>query len=442
MSQPALDLDLDDGGEPTYTVAELTDAVNATLQRRFGDGVWVRGEVAGWSERGPHAYFTLVEETDRGKAVLNVQWFAPSRQRLEPVLRRHGLRLTDGLRVRIHGHLDVYAATGRFGLKMAGIDPRFTIGDLAVQRAEVVRRLVAAGLYDANRRVPMAIAPLRVGVITSIDGAAWADFRHEIERSGFGFHLLVRDVRVQGERAVEMVSAAVGDLGRSAVVDVLVLIRGGGARNDLAVFDHQDIATAVAACPVPVLTGLGHEVDRSVADEVAHTALKTPTACAAALVEQVAAVRDRAEEAWGRIAASATDEVRRGSERLDRISGLIGGHVRTAVEVSDERLGQRAVRLRVGALRALDRAAARIGGAADATRRAPARLTPEERHLDAVAERLRLLDPATTLARGWSITRAADGRTVRDASTLRPGDTIVSVFAKGEARSTVEDTRP
>ena len=278
MSQVALDFDLDDGGVPTYTVGELAEAINGALRRRFDDGVWVRGEIQGWNERGPHAYFRLVEDGDDGKATINVQFFANARMRLRPLLAKHRLRLADGLAVRIFGHLDFYAPSGQLGLKMGGIDPRFTLGELALQRDEVVRRLVAAGLYDRNRGRAMPVAPLRVGVVTSTASAAWADFRHELERSGIGFELRVVDVRVQGEWAVAEVSAGVRTLARRPDVDVVVVIRGGGSRTELATFDHEDIATAVATAPVPVLTGLGHEIDRSVADEVAHLALKTPTA--------------------------------------------------------------------------------------------------------------------------------------------------------------------
>ncbi|MCB0998386.1 MAG: exodeoxyribonuclease VII large subunit [Acidimicrobiales bacterium] len=442
MSQPSFDfgddLDVDDEGSPTYTVGELADAINGNLRRRFGDGVWVRGEIQGWNERGPHAYFRLVEDGEQGRAVLNVQFFAPSRMRLRPILAKHRLRLADGLKVRIFGHLDFFAGSGSLGLKMSGIDPRFTLGDLAMQREQVLRRLVASGMYDANRRRPLAAAPLRIGVITSVDSAAWADFSHEIERSGLGFQLRVCDVRVQGEWAVGMVSTALQALGRHDDLDALVLIRGGGARSELATFDAEEIAVAIATSPLPVLTGLGHEIDRSVADEVAHTALKTPTACAAALVERVHDFCARSEQAWAAIARHAERSIGASEGRLHEVALGIRHRTLGAVERSDDRLHQRVERLVAGARRAVDRAETALGVASTSLRRAPGRLDPEARHLDAVAERVRLLDPATTMARGWSITRTADGRTVRDAAELTPGTELVTQFARGSARSRVE----
>ena len=440
MSQVAFDFDLDDGGVPTYTVGELSEAINSALRRRFTDGVWVRGEIQGWSERGAHAYFRLVEETDDGKAAINVQFFANARMRLRPILTKHRLRLGDGLKVRIFGHLDFFAPSGQLGLKMSGLDPRFTLGEMALERDDVVRRLVASGLFDANRRTKVPAAPLRVGVVTSTASAAWADFTDELDRSGMAFRLRVIDVRVQGELAVDMVSAAVRTLTRHDDLDVVVLIRGGGSKTDLATFDHIAIATAIATSPLPVFTGLGHEIDRSIADDVAHSSLKTPTACAAALVEHVNAFQSDVERVWSAIDRRAGRVVREASTALVAIAHGVRRATTSAVERSDDRLAHRRQRLGVAADRALERATDRISVARASLLRVPARLDPEARHLDAVAARVRLLDPVHTMARGWSITRTSDGTIVRSADQVAPGSMITTTFAKGNARSRVEET--
>ena len=297
MSQPSFDLDLDDGGLPTLTVRELAEAINGALRRGFFEGVWVRGEVQGLSERNGHLYFSLADDGDEGKATIAVSLFANVRMKLRPLLQRHRLRLADGLKVRIHGYPDLFAPTGRLSLKMSGIDPRYTLGELALQRDELVRRLVAEGLYDAQSRRSLPAVPLRVGLVTSVGSAAWHDVTEELAGSGFGFHVAACDTRVQGEWAAEMVAAAIRTLGRRPL-DVVLVVRGGGARADLATFDSEAVARAIASCPVPVVTGLGHEVDRSVADEVACLALKTPTACAAELVDRVRRFRQGVEGTW------------------------------------------------------------------------------------------------------------------------------------------------
>jgi exodeoxyribonuclease VII large subunit len=440
VSQVAFDFDLDDGGVPTYSVGELAEAINSAIRRRFTDGVWVRGEIQGWSERGPHAYFRLVEDTEDGKAAINIQFFANARMRLRPILNKHRLRLGDGLKVRIFGHLDYFAPSGQLGLKMSGLDPRFTLGEMALERDDVVRRLVASGLFDANRSVRVPAAPLRVGVVTSTASAAWGDFTHELDRSGLAFSLRVIDVRVQGEWAVDMVSSALRTLTRHDDLDVVVLIRGGGSKTELATFDHESIAIAIAKSPLPVFTGLGHEIDRSVADEVAHSSLKTPTACAAALVEHVYAFRTKVELVWSAIDRHANRALQDANTSLTALAHGVRRATVSGVERSDERLAHRRQRLGAAADRALERATDRLDSARTSLGRVPARLEPELRHLDAVASRVRLLDPEHTMARGWSITRDADGNIVRSADSLAAGATLITTFAKGSARSRVEET--
>jgi exodeoxyribonuclease VII large subunit len=427
MTQGSLDFagTPDDSGldevDPTYTVSQLVEAVNAVLRHGFGDGVWVRGEIQGWSERGPHAYFRLVEHTDDVRASIEVAWFAPQRTRLRPLMAKSGIVPADGMKVRIYGRFDVYPQSGRLSLKMAGIDPRHTLGEMSLQRDAVIRRLVAGGLYDANRRVAVPVAPLRVGVVTSVGSAAWHDFVDELRRSGFGFAVTVVDTRVQGEQAVERVSAAIRGLGRRTDIDIVAVVRGGGARTELATFDAEPIAMAIATSARPVWTGLGHEVDRSVADEVANRALKTPTAVAAALVERVRELRDATEAGWAAVGEAAR-------RHLDRDAA---------------RLADRAQRIRVRTVGAIERASARLDAHAAAVARRPAQvLAAEERHLDAVEARVRALDPSATLARGWSITRRPDGRVVRDATELAVGEPLTTTFERGSATSRVEEVSP
>jgi exodeoxyribonuclease VII large subunit len=441
VSQPAFDFDLEpgaDAAEPTYSVGELADALNRSLRRDFGDGVWVRGEIQGWSARGPHAYFSLADDSGGDKAVINVQFFAPSRARLKPLLKKSGLELTDGLRVRIFGHLDFYAPNGRIGLKMSGIDPRFTLGELAMARDAVIRRLVAAGAFDANRARPLPAVPLRVGVVTSVGTAAWHDFRHLMERSGLGFRLSVVDTRVQGESAVRAVASSIRTLSARRNLDVIVVIRGGGARSDLSTFDAEDIALAIAAAPVPVFTGLGHEVDRSVADAVAHSSFTTPTACGAELVDTVAAFMATTEHTWTAIDRVARQRVADAGIRLSDRAQRIGRRTHAAVERADDRLEARLQRLRVRAPQVLAEADRHLDRADEQLRRRPVRvLAAEERHLGTVDQQLALLDPAVLLARGWSITCAADGRVVRRPSDAPPGTVVETRLAEGTLTSRV-----
>ncbi len=444
MSQPAFefgDEPHDDPINPTYTVGELADAINEQLRRGFADGVWVRGEIDGLRNSGPHTYFALVEHGEQGKAVLNVSLFAPMKRNLTPLLKKNRLELANGMKVRIFGRLDYYAPNGRLGLKMAGIDPRFTLGELSQARDHVVRRLVATGLFDANRARPMPIVPLRVGVVTSVGTAAWHDFHQELVASGLGFQLRVCDTRVQGEFAETTVAAAIRTLSRRGDIDVVVVIRGGGARNELATFDAEPIAMAIATSQIPVLTGLGHEIDVSVADEVAHRSLKTPTACAGALIEMVVAYRDTTERRWAAVEALAAIHIGSTTGSLSDRAHRIARRTHAAVERADERLTTRRQRLGMAphrqlalSNRGLDATATRI------VRRLPHVITARQGEIDAAAARLALLDPVNLLRRGWSITRSADGSVLRSVADARAGELITTQVADGSLSSRIEES--
>ncbi len=449
MSQPAFDFDdepLDDPADPTYTVGELAEAINDRLRGGFGDGVWVRGEIDGLSNRGPHTYFSLVEDGEHGRAVLQVQLFAPSKKRLTPLLKKHRLDLRNGMKVRIRGHLDFWAQGGRLGLKMFDLDPRYTLGELAQSRDEVLRRLVARGLIDRNKRTSLSPVPLRLGVATSVDSAAWADFTGELESSGYAFQLTVADTRVQGDGADRMVAGAIGTLARGAragLLDAIVVIRGGGARNELAVFDSEIIAVTIASVPIPVLTGLGHEIDRSIADECAHTALKTPTAVAGALIERVTNYVGNAEMAWQAIERHAELRLERAGQRLSELGHRIAARTDAAVDRAAERLTMRQTVLASVVPAAIERESDWLDRASRLlVERATTAAGRAGDRLDVLAARIGAVDPAVQLARGWTITRDADGAVIRSVGGLAPGSRITTRFLDGHVASTVDTVDP
>jgi len=443
VTQPAFDFESPADAEYTFSVGELSDTINATLKDRFGEGVWVRGEIQGYAERGPHVYFRIVENRDNAKAVLDVSLFANNRARLRPLLQTHRLQLGDGMKVRVFGTVDLYAPTGRISLKMSGIDPRYTLGEMAIERDEIIRRLVASGAYDANRQRPLTLVPLRIGVVTSEGSAAWHDFTKELEQSGYGFSLNVIDVRVQGDQAARMVTAAINQFAARTDLDVIVVIRGGGSRSELAAFDAESIAMAIAQSSLPVFTGIGHEIDKSIADEVAHLAFKTPTACAGGLIERVQAFAQHSESAWTSLCALATRQVGQASSGLLETARRIQQRTVAAVERSDQRLTDRANRVTMSCTRSIDQASTQLSAASTRLGRRGVQLANQElQTLSQIEARVRLLDPVHTLARGWSLTRTADGRVVRSAADLAVGDTMITTFADGQAHSTIAAIQP
>jgi exodeoxyribonuclease VII large subunit len=377
----------------------------------------VHGEIESWSNRTQHAYFQLVERDEKGTATIHVSLFANNLRRLQPLLRQHRLTLQDGVKVKVFGVPDVYDGSGKFSLKISDIDPRFTLGDLAAARDEIVKRLIAGGLYDENRERELPAAPLRLGIITSVGSAAWHDAMHELEESGIGFNIKVANVRVQGDEAIPMIVEAIWALGSRTDLDVILLMRGGGSRTDLACFDAEEIAVAIAQCGLPVFTGIGHEIDHSIADEVAYASYKTPTACASAICELVNEYVEETEDVWASIAGIAQQQL----------------------ALAESRLNERGNAIRTKAITAVERAHTHVALSASRLAARPiSLLATHESQVNYLAERVRLLDPVNTMARGWSITRTATGVTLRKAGDAISGDDIVTTFSDGTVVSTVK----
>jgi exodeoxyribonuclease VII large subunit len=451
----------------TWSVPEVNEWLATTIAQAFPDDVWVEGEICNLSRssRG-HVYFTLIEPGDDRRSAsssLSVTLFDWYRQKVNLALRRAGgaVRMEDGVRVRIRGHLELYAAKGQVQFRMIAIDPAFTLGDLAVQRERILVSLAADGLLDANARLLLPDLPLRVGLVTSLGSAAHADFVHELEASGVGFEVVAVDARVQGTDADVTIAAALTELYRRGV-DIVALVRGGGARTDLAALDSELIARAIASSPIPVWTGIGHETDRTVADEVAHSAFKTPTACASALVDRVRFASAQAERAWARIASLAIerldgerDDIRAtarlvamqararcddGAHRLTRDGHRLEHVASRCAERAQNRLDLAARSLGPSARRHLDRSGAALTDRYRRLAAAPPRgLEQARRVLDGIEARARAYDPAHTLARGWSITRDAEGAVVRGSEAVSIGDELTTTLARGTVRSTVTE---
>jgi len=422
VDQGRLPLSSVDAPEPTLRVSELLTAVNVALDVCFPDEVWVRGEISSLNRaRSGHVYFELVEPGPTGAppvARISVTLFSSDRASVNATLRRvRGVRRTDGVEIRIRGRLGVFGAQGRLQLRMSAIDPDYTLGRLASERERLLLALAAEGLLGRNGYLPLPVRPRRVGLVTSAGSAAEADFLHELEHSGLGFEVVAVDAAVQGrdaERAIVGALVRLVDLD----VDVVAVVRGGGARTDLAAFDGERLARAIAAATWPVITGIGHEVDSSVADQVAHTACKTPTACAALLVARTSAFHAEVGALWHAIEGRAERVIDDERRRLQRAEQSATRLATSALAVAGARLGDRSDRL---------------------VRAAPRSLGPARLRLDALEGRVAALDPARTLARGWSITRTPSGELVRDADQLRGGDRLVTTLASGAVTSVVDD---
>jgi exodeoxyribonuclease VII large subunit len=456
-----------EGDATTYTVGELNRLIRQALARRFPDEIWVEGEIRGLKrhERSGHVYFELVDSSADGRqadAVIQVALYKTDKDAVNRLLKRAGaVRMDDGVHIRIRGSISYHPPQGRLQLRMQWIDPEYTLGRLETERRRLLEALEAEDLLARNRSLPYPLLPLRVGLVTSAGSAAHEDFLHELEASGLAWQVTLVHAAVQGPAAELEVVGALRTLATCGV-DVIAVVRGGGARTDLAAFDTESIARAIAAAPVPVLTGIGHETDQVVADLVATRRSKTPTACAAHLVADVTAAHERARRAWDAIAARAGA----GLDRHDRHLGLVATRVsfagRRHLDRRAEDLGRARARLATTAERAPAEAARRVDRLARAVTATSTRhvdhreagLTGVRRRLVAAAPRtlrrhdadlagraavVAAADPARLLARGWSIVRTVDGAVVRSVAGLAAGQELVATVADGAVRTAVLD---
>jgi exodeoxyribonuclease VII large subunit len=450
--------------EPTYSVSDLCSEIRDFLGTAF-PAIWVAGEVqrVKASHRG-HLYFELVEkgEGDEVLAKLDCVLWRTDHDRVRRQLAGARQELAEGISIRCRGGVDFYGPSGRLQLVVREVDPLYTMGLLARRRQETLEALARAGLMERNKALVLSELPLSIALVTSHGSAAYHDFLATLAESGYGFRVLFVHAAVQGKDAErELVSALAALAG--AAIDCCALIRGGGARTDLAVFDSRLLAEAVATAPFPVLTGLGHEIDQAIADLVAHTSLKTPTKVAEFLIERVVR-RDQALALLARDLRRVTlERLRRGREALGSAERGVA-LARTRLAAAETRLGElsrslgQTARLRLRtAAGAVGLVAGRLGAASprlvERCRSGPellarrlvaagrSRLREAEAELRGIERLAHELAPHRTLERGFSITRTVAGRALRSPAETAPGEVLRTELAGGSLTSRVEEER-
>lgn len=450
----------------TLRVSALARRIHAAIQGAFPRRLWVVGEIAEL-ERGLHRqhwFFRLCEaQADDGRryALGAVIWNLDQKRLFGP----HGvlngvMEPKDGIEIRALVDVDFYGPNGDLRLVVREIDPAYTLGRIALERQKLLEALAKEGVLERQKRLALAEVPLTIGLITSAQSAAWNDFVEELRRAGVAYRVLCFDARMQGEDTVRTVVAGLKTLAARGV-DAIALIRGGGSTVDLAWFDREPIARAIAGLKVPVLTGIGHEIDTSVADFAAHLSFKTPTAVAAFLNERAHAALRGIAESRERLACA---EIFVRSEReslAEQAAALVRSTLQQVraqqalVEEMGRELGRLPPRRLIaehldlrgaasrfrssGALRAPLLEAQRI---AEARRRiergVAAAIERATERLAALGVKARLLDPLQVLRRGFALLRAEDGTIVKDSTAARPGDRIVAELRDGKLAAVVD----
>ncbi len=311
--------------EATLTVAGLLDTLDAAVGSAVPGPVWVRGEVSGFQRTSRGAAFFRLVDPEQPDNAIEVAASGRMMMTVTHALESAGVGgLRSGIEVRVRATVGVRHNRGHIQLSLLEVDPSFTAGRLALDRDEVLRRLAGDGSLAANKRLELPTVPLRIGLVTSRGSAAHADFLDQLRRPGYRFSVRTVQAAMQGDRAVANVVQALRRLGTEDV-DVVAVVRGGGSKLDLASFDAEEVGRAVAAMPVPVITGIGHETDRTVADEAAAVSLKTPTAAAEWIVARVADYAGRVDTATHTIRDAARSAWNGAVVRLDHSASQLAG---------------------------------------------------------------------------------------------------------------------
>jgi len=420
-----------------HTVAELTASIRGLLESSFSD-VWVEGELSAprlW--RTGHLYFALKDESAQIKGVM-----------FKSAVRYMRFRPEDGLHVLVRGRVGVYDPKGEYQLVADLIEPR-GVGARSLAVEQLKRRLQADGLFDPGRKRPLPVLPRRIGIVTSLDGAALRDIVRVLRQRHAPLHLVIRPVRVQGDGSAADITRGLRAICDVDDVDVVVLARGGGSAEDLEAFNDERLARAIAACPIPVVAGIGHEIDTSIADLVADVRAATPSHAAELVVgpRELVERLHRLDRGARRAIETALGRRRTSLQLLDHRPGFAGLPGRVAMhrfhagdlaaalaraERSTVAAGRRRLATLGEKLGDVD-PRARLSRARSSLAALQARLSPAvtaARHradgrLRTTAGGLAALNPLAVLGRGYALCWTGDGRhLVSDASSLDAGDEV------------------
>lgn len=442
------------GFDRPFTVTEINGAVRQRLENEFR-AVWITGELSDVTiHHSGHVYFTLKDSSStlRGVAFR----FAEQARRLQ---------LARGMAVELRGTLTVYEARGDYQINAVQLYP-VGAGELNRQLEELKARLAAEGLLDPTRKRPIPVLPRTIGLITAATGAALKDFLTNIRCPIGGLHVRFIPSLVQGAEAPRKIIAALNYLNHEGHCDVIVITRGGGGTEDLSAFNDEALARAIASSDTPVLCAIGHDRDVSLCDLVADARESTPTGAAARVVRGKLELCRRVLESRTRMAQSLQaqlgwlrqrydrasschflnhprDWLDRLSQRLDYAGSRLESSLPALAQRHRARLNAASARLELLSRQLLPAAASRLNTAAGRLAHCAVLIPAAARQrLTPCAAMLKALDPAQVLTRGYSILYDQNGRIVRSAGDVQPGDTLRARLKQGELTATVQSTTP
>ncbi len=425
------------------TLFELNSLVSNVIDTAFDHAFWVEAELSEAREVRGHCYMELIQKdifSATPVARASAKCWKTTWARLKPKFEHAtGQGLHAGMKVMLLVTANFHEAYG-FSWIVQDIDPTYTLGDMARKRLEIIKQLKEEGIFDLQKELSLPMFAQRVAVISSENAAGYGDFCHQLLDNDYGFAFQIRlfPAIMQGEQVETTIINAMNEIyDHMDDFDVVVIIRGGGATADMSGFDTLSLAENVANFPLPIITGIGHDRDESVLDMVSNTRVKTPTAAAAFLVDNLANLSGHIEAMRERMVTRVRQRMETEKERLGRISG----RVPILFSLVKERQEAKLTRLMTGI----------TGYINDRLRQAEhdivviekniqplveMKLAREDNRIAQLALRVKALDPERLLKRGYSITML-NGKAIHDPTTLKEGDIIETRVEKGSFASTI-----
>ena len=438
------------------TLYELNSLLREVIECEMSNEYWVEAELSECRESRGHCYMELIQKDEQNAtpiAKASAKCWASKWMIIRPYFERTtGQQLHAGMKVLLKVYAQFHEAYG-FSWIVTDIDPTYTLGDMARKRQEIIRQLKEEGIFDLQKELQLPLFCQRIAVISSETAAGYGDFCNQLADNPYGFQFQTQlfPAIMQGDgveqsiiNALEQIFTRSEECGVRSEnsFDAVVIIRGGGATSDMSGFDTLALAENVANFPIPIITGIGHDRDESILDMVSHTRVKTPTAAAALLIDHLKAVVEALDDAQDRLIHYCNSRLYTLNAQLTTLSEALPrlfSIVKTRHEARIETLHSRLV------------AAVRQGIITNQSKintieeRLPIltdrRLMTEKHRLQLIEEKAKSLDPTLLLKRGYSMTMK-DGKIIRDAATLHPGDEIETRLANGTVRSTVIPSDP
>ncbi|MCM8784541.1 MAG: exodeoxyribonuclease VII large subunit [Candidatus Omnitrophica bacterium] len=429
--------------EKVYSIRELNAEVKGILKREFPELIWVCGEIQDYNKNKhkPDVYFRLCEkhpEVDEVIASVSAVIFKDRKLFLNQILKHALLELKDDLEVKFLCRVD-FSKYGKLLLIVEDIDPVYTLGKIAQSRQKIIEELKAKGLLEKNKRLNLPLVPLNIGLITSYNSAAYNDFLDELKRSGYGFKIYYFDSAMQGKNVEPNICSALEIFDQIPFLDLVVITRGGGSTADLSWFDNKKIAERIANAKFPVLTGIGHEIDVTIADRVAHTYFKTPTAIAQFLVGRVKDFLDNLDEKIESLIAQTEEILSRESQTLGIKAKDINLETQKFLRDHREKL--------ISLIKEIKICPANLVYTLKINLKEKTKeLSMETFHylknkkieVSHYEEKIKILDPMNTVKRGFSITKAKDGKTIKSIEDTKKDEDLVTIVFDGKIESKVK----